>query len=844
MIHLFLPSIFLLFCLCHPVQSSSINLAEDWKFSPDPKAVGESKGWQSRNWPDAGWATLQAGRPWEEQGFPDLDGIAWYRKIVEVPKDWGGHPVWLVLGGVNDEYVLYCNGKRINSYGRNPDNSVANNLTIAELSESLRFGELNLLALEVHDWGEKGGLWKLHCQLVNDPKELPKVLEVSTYLSYTDRSLTVEIDPTILGNDRTERTIEFQVESSPKGSFSQTRITTLIPSAKVLDVVFDLPPSMDPITYRVKAAFADSQGKKGNIPPVTTEVKWEGQPGWPGEFSGLKVRNNFVTELAALTVPEGKEFIFQFSNPRDGWVFLSLSGDLTPGANVSFLGESRTPRKEPSTCALEIMGLQKKGKLSVRITSGAGATLSVRTVPELAYTYYPCSPHIKEHGPLDWAFLERYVLPHINTIVTYSGASEEELTGWHREGRQWLVNTSLPGLTGPPPKAEEVYRAWRNAPGLLDQRIGGLIVDEFTGASAEHYMAWNKALLLFAIDLGNSYNKVFYAFCGDLYKQKDEGATAFCRNLARHGYRFVDEKYLRERPTEKEATEDLLWQLQISMRGWKEAYPGIESQLIYCLGDLTAPPESLNVDPSVDLKVYMDMQFHLLANDPTFWNLFGVMEYTSSYADEEIIRWAHRLFRHYCIEGSTERLTTDPYKLTHVKNPDFEEGLEGWQVEAAEKESVGAGAMEGLSWLEGRYPRVVQGDRYLRMTRNAKGPNRVSQTLVDLEPGRLYSLKLFSAAIQELDKPQRLSASIDLKGAERLDPWSFQSVFASCYSHTVGPYDASHPAYMNYHRVVFRPKEAIVELVLSDWTSPTEAGGPIGQELAFNFVEVQPFLEP
>ena len=40
--------------------------------------------------------------------------------------------------------------------------------------------------------------------------------------------------------------------------------------------------------------------------------------------------------------------------------------------------------------------------------------------------------------------------------------------------------------------------------------------------------------------------------------------------------------------------------------------------------------------------------------------------------DEEILRWGVKLLRHYCIEGKTERLTNDPYRLSHITNADFE----------------------------------------------------------------------------------------------------------------------------------------------------------------------------
>jgi hypothetical protein len=48
---------------------------------------------------------------------------------------------------------------------------------------------------------------------------------------------------------------------------------------------------------------------------------------------------------------------------------------------------------------------------------------------------------------------------------------------------------------------------------------------------------------------------------------------------------------------------------------------------------------------------------------------------------------------------------------------------------------------------------------------------------------------------------------------------------------------------MVYHYQQFRATGPTAELTLSDWRSPDDPGGPIGQETIFSFVEVQPVFE-
>ena len=48
------------------------------------------------------------------------------------------------------------------------------------------------------------------------------------------------------------------------------------------------------------------------------------------------------------------------------------------------------------------------------------------------------------------------------------------------------------------------------------------------------------------------------------------------------------------------------------------------------------------------------------------------------------MRFVGKLYRHYAIEGKTDMLTNDPLFLTHLQNADFEKGIEGWTLQAAE----------------------------------------------------------------------------------------------------------------------------------------------------------------
>ncbi len=151
--------------------SESIDISKGWRFAPDEDNVGVSKGWFATDFNDAGWKVLDAGIKWEEQGFPDLDDYGWYRKSVVVPKEWRGKLVWLKFAAVNDAYTLYINGEKVSFFGE-ANISVAARPTFTEISKKLNYGEENLVALQVNDWGGSGGLWRLPVVLTTDEKEV------------------------------------------------------------------------------------------------------------------------------------------------------------------------------------------------------------------------------------------------------------------------------------------------------------------------------------------------------------------------------------------------------------------------------------------------------------------------------------------------------------------------------------------------------------------------------------------------------------------------------------------------------------------------------------------------
>jgi len=565
----------------------------------------------------------------------------------------------------------------------------------------------------------------------------------------------------------------------------------------------------------------------------------------------MKKLNNLVTELLSVTRGQSsRDAEYEFTNPRGGWVFVAAKARVPSGGSLHIaLPTGAGPQEIITHTAgqpgpLEAMRFLPAGphRLAVHCEGAAALqSLTVRAIPELVFCKFGAGVHVTEYGPYDWDFLAEDVIPNVNTMVGAGAEADRPyVERWKSWGRRWIVECGVPGLSdGKGPTADEAETYWAGNPGMQDPLLDGVIADEFFNSDDDKYLAWTEAVRRIARD-PQFKGKAFYPYCGgSLFESKR--SRDFIQTVIDAGWPLAWERYLAEEPTEAEARATLREDLHGEMLAWRKAQPGIEKRTVVCLGYLSAPPESLDTYPNVDYKVWMDMQFNTLANDPAFESLYGAMEYLSSYADEECLRWAGRLYRHYCIEGHTTPLTRDPYILPHLQNGDFDHGLEGWTVAAAEPGSIATKSIKGYSWLQARYPETRQGDTFLWMKRSAARPNAVSQTIRGLQPGRLYSMRMFTGDYRDLSAQQKHAVSIRIDGVEEVGK-PLQHVYANCYSHKLGLYDAEHHAWMNFHRRIFRAKTPTAKLAISDWATDTDPGGPVGQELMLNFIQVQPYL--
>ena len=138
------------------------------------------------------------------------------------------------------------------------------------------------------------------------------------------------------------------------------------------------------------------------------------------------------------------------------------------------------------------------------------------------------------------------------------------------------------------------------------------------------------------------------------------------------------------------------------------------------------------------------------------------------------------------------------------------------------------------------------GEHFALFTRSASGPNRLSQRISGLVPGKCYTLTYCTADYDDVCEPGkhptdgRLTATLD--AAEVIPELSYEVVTPPPASAAKKRKEGVPPHCETVtHRIVFRAVKPSGELVFSDWQDSSTPGGEPGRRRLLNFVAVKPY---
>jgi hypothetical protein len=550
--------------------------------------------------------------------------------------------------------------------------------------------------------------------------------------------------------------------------------------------------------------------------------------------SRIKQLNNLVAEVLSEPVGTAPQ-TFTFVNPRDGWVFVALTG-AAPAPGLAIKLDDRDTVITASTDRLEAFRKLALGEHRITVSGNAAAArLLVRSIPEI-FDYPPCvDSAVQENGHYDWAFMQRHVLPAVTTL-NGGALPGDALAEAKARGLKWLANFNVAPVDDP---ANVQARMEKHA-GLTAPQYDGFTSDElfFGRTTIDNY---TKALWR----LHNPENRLIYSWIvgkpSIVTLHTDFMSAAL--NASKGRGRLLFEAYCHPQPDEKSAAAYLDNMIGETMRRFNAFFPHAAAGTGIIFGNFNQLPIiSLEHDPAVDFKYFLDMQVNLVANSPDFADLATTGYWGTYYGDEEMVRWSFLLMRHYAVEGRKDMLSAR-YGFTYnpgcLTNGDFADGLTGWTPAPAADGAIRADTLAGYGKnSQGRWGGGKAGDTVCVFTRQTGQPNRISQTAHGLTVGKAYCLQFVTAdrkaVLGKKHNPRRYGIAAELEGAEIIPEKSFVHVdrrSGGRYAHN------DNVAKINLNRIIFRAKAPTLRLTFTD------AAASPGEELALNFVQLKPYLE-
>jgi len=161
--------------------ATKINLNADWQFRVDPKAQGQADGWW-KALPD-GTETVQVPNTWNVGKYEDYEGIGWYFKTFEVPRELSGKHIEIHFEATFYRAKVWLNGVALGSHEGGhtsyyfvlPANLPRNNFLAIAIDNRPTEASIPGLALRLqdtgnlwYDWWHYGGIVRHVWLSVND----------------------------------------------------------------------------------------------------------------------------------------------------------------------------------------------------------------------------------------------------------------------------------------------------------------------------------------------------------------------------------------------------------------------------------------------------------------------------------------------------------------------------------------------------------------------------------------------------------------------------------------------------------------------------------------------------
>jgi hypothetical protein len=135
-------------------------LMGNWKFR-----LSDDMEWSKEDYDHSSWDDIVVPAGWEEQGFREYDGFAWYRKTFKLPANFSATEMVILMGRIDDMDQVFINGKLVGETGdisrkRARDEEHERPRTYFIPDGLLKPGKPNTVAVRVYDQELRGGIYE------------------------------------------------------------------------------------------------------------------------------------------------------------------------------------------------------------------------------------------------------------------------------------------------------------------------------------------------------------------------------------------------------------------------------------------------------------------------------------------------------------------------------------------------------------------------------------------------------------------------------------------------------------------------------------------------------------
>lgn len=125
---------------------------DEWYRAKDPGSAA-SPPWSDPGLETASWKTMTLPTYWEKAGYPDFDGVFWFRRTIDLPEIGTNSNFELHLGAVDDIDTTWVNGVQVGAI------SGWDVPRVYRVPASVWKAGSNVIVVRVLDTGGNGGLW-------------------------------------------------------------------------------------------------------------------------------------------------------------------------------------------------------------------------------------------------------------------------------------------------------------------------------------------------------------------------------------------------------------------------------------------------------------------------------------------------------------------------------------------------------------------------------------------------------------------------------------------------------------------------------------------------------------